>query len=269
MNPKLQKMQYALRRLHILRCVEWLRYWNIRRRNWKKNIEFRKKYPNFDLPPQYLVFDAHGTIDWESYMSNGSKLAEKISIELGRLMTQDKIQMVLEWGCGPGRVIRHLPKFLENARIFGTDYNAESIDWCNKYLPSVKFVKNELKPPLTFPENSFDFIYAISVFTHLSEEVCIQWIHELSRVLKPNGILMVWTNGDYISNFLLPKEKQKYLLREFVFRDQYEEGKKMFLSFHHPEWVRNKLLVGYDILEHYSGGFSGTEQDVWIARIHK
>ena len=104
--------------------------------------------------------------------------------------------MVLEWGCGPGRVIRHLPALLNEATIIGSDFNSESIDWCSKHILDVTFVKNELEPPLPFEKNLFDFIYAISVFTHLSESSCHQWIDELVRIIKPNGILMIWTNGD-------------------------------------------------------------------------
>jgi len=268
MNPKLQRAQEILRQLHVLRFVEQIRYLHKKSKNKKKNMEFIKENPGFVLPPEYLVFDANGRVDWWSYKETGLDDAKRITNELKELNLLN-IQSLLEWGCGPGRVIRHMPDLLKKTELFGSDYNSESIEWCNKNFSSIKFVKNELNPPLSFDNNSFDFIYAISVFTHLSEIKCFEWINELSRILKPGGIIMVWTNGDVISKRILPEEKQKYLSGKFVVRDKYEEGKKMFLSFHPPIWVKNNLLKDFEIIKNLSGGFSGTSQDVWIARIRK
>ncbi len=179
--------------------------------------------------------------------------------------TNINLERTLEWGCGPGRVIRHLRPRLQG-EMHGTDYNTESIDWCKKNLPGIVFQKNKLNPPLNYNDNYFDFVYAISVFTHLSEKVSLMWIKELSRILKPGGTLMIWTNGDKIAQFLLSNEKKLYDAETWVVRDNYKEGKKMFLSFHHPKLVRNKLLREFEIVKHFPGGFTGIAQDIWVAR---
>src|SRR6185503_21358796 len=36
----------------------------------------------------------------------------------------------------------------------------------------------------------FDVVYAYSVFTHLPEDVQTHWLAEISRVLKPGGVLV-------------------------------------------------------------------------------
>ena len=69
-----------------------------------------------------------------------------------------------------------------------------------------------------------------------------------------------------ISRFMLSEEKQRYAEGEFVVRDRFQEGKKMFLSFHPPQWVRKNLLSRFDILKYYPGGFKGSGQDVWVVR---
>jgi len=56
------------------------------------------------------------------------------------------------------------------------------------------------QPPLPFPDNSFDLIYAVSVFTHLSEEHQRTWLPELRRVLRPGGrLLLVDIGGEQTS----------------------------------------------------------------------
>jgi ubiquinone/menaquinone biosynthesis C-methylase UbiE len=46
-------------------------------------------------------------------------------------------------------------------------------------------------PPLEYEDSKFDFVYALSVFTHLDETLQFQWLLELRRVLRPEGILIL------------------------------------------------------------------------------
>ena len=59
----------------------------------------------------------------------------------------------------------------------------------------MNFRTNEKLPPLDFPENFFDIIYCISVFTHLDEKEQIKWLEELKRILKPKGFLLLSLHG--------------------------------------------------------------------------
>ncbi|MDZ7626597.1 MAG: class I SAM-dependent methyltransferase [Ignavibacteriaceae bacterium] len=114
---------------------------------------------------------------------------------------------ILEWGCGPARIIRHLPRLLnDSCEIYGSDYNSKTIVWCKKIFPEFNFSKNNLQPPLEFENNFFDIIYATSVFTHLSEEMHYAWMNELKRVCKPNGIIFLTTHGDNCKPKLTPEE---------------------------------------------------------------
>ena len=104
------------------------------------------------------------------------------------------------------------------------------------------------------------------MFTHLSEQVSLDWIGELYRVLKPGGIILITTNGEYSASYLLPEEKAAYDTEGIAVRGNYEEGKKMFLAFHKPSYVRTKLLSRFSILKHEPNGFPHINQDMWIAR---
>ena len=52
---------------------------------------------------------------------------------------------------------------------------------------------NPLHPPLVYPGEAFDLVYAFSVFTHLPESIQFSWMRELSRVLKAGGYLAIST----------------------------------------------------------------------------
>ena len=123
-----------------------------------------------------------------------------------------------------------------------------------------------MHPPLEFNDNKFDFIYAISVFTHLSENVALEWIRELMRVTKPGGNWMIWTNGKQFVEYLLPEEKKQYDAGKYVTRSNYKEGKKMFLSCQSPAWIRDNYFKDLEVIEHLEGGFTGHHQDIWLVR---
>ena len=123
-----------------------------------------------------------------------------------------KFRRIVEWGCGPGCVVRLLTSVLgPGVEVYGSGYNPETIEWCKKHIKQVTFVQNAMKPPLAFEEDFFDCVYAIFVFTHLSEVSNYEWIHGLMRVVKPQGLVILTTKGNYYyQNILLPKEKKIY-----------------------------------------------------------
>jgi SAM-dependent methyltransferase len=269
MDRRLQSIQHFLRETHLLPLVERFRYFYKVLRFQKSNQEFIAKHPGFVLPPKHLAFDAYSAPHWEFYYNSGIEAARYFANLLNEHGYADEPVRILEWGCGPGRIVRHLPDLLgEHAEVVGSDYNPESVAWAQKSIANVRFVKNDLHPPLAFTSGTFDFAYAFSVFTHLSEESCLKWIGEIRRVLKENGLFFFTTHGDRSSQFLLPHEQRAYAQEGFYNRGKVREGTKMFMSLHSPDYVRSTLLKGFDCLAHFpSGTLSLTHlQDGWLAR---
>jgi SAM-dependent methyltransferase len=97
---------------------------------------------------------------------------------------------VLDWGCGCGRLTRHLKKYTES-KVDGVDIDSMNIEWCSENIPGAAFSHVDPWKPLPFEDDSFDFIIGHSVFTHLSEESSSFWLDQLHRVLKPGGALLV------------------------------------------------------------------------------
>jgi SAM-dependent methyltransferase len=115
---------------------------------------------------------------------------------------------VLDIGCGVGRTARYLCDYLgDRARCEGFDIMESLINWCqteitprfpnfrftfvplynSAYLPDPSLPSAaELEFP--YPDNSFDFVFAHSVFTHLSPEASDNYLHEIDRVLRPGGL---------------------------------------------------------------------------------
>lgn len=103
---------------------------------------------------------------------------------------------ILDFGCGSGRLTRYLFALAPEAQVFGCDVSARSIEECRRKYPHGHFALNDWRPPLGFEGNQFDLVFSYSVFTHLSEHNHKDWLKELSRILKPHGV-MVHTTHSY------------------------------------------------------------------------
>jgi SAM-dependent methyltransferase len=105
--------------------------------------------------------------------------------------------VVHDFGCGSGRILRYLHPILEGVRFIGTDIDEEAIQWCSDELAHLGwFQTNPHRPRLPFAAASCDLVYAISVFTHLPEEMQFAWLQELQRIVKPGGHVLLTAHGE-------------------------------------------------------------------------
>lgn len=100
---------------------------------------------------------------------------------------------ILDFGCGWGRMTRFFLKDVAAENLYGVDVGPVVIETCKSTMPYGNFSVIASEPPTGFAANSFDIIFAYSVFSHLAENVHIKWIEEFSRLLKPGGILVATT----------------------------------------------------------------------------
>jgi SAM-dependent methyltransferase len=262
-----QKIVRVFRALGLLGVVEKIHYLRVVAKYERQNKAFRLANPEFKVPPQFLAFDAYSAPDWDFYKKSGQETAVFLSTIADRFVPAGSSRRILEWGCGPARVIRHIPEaFGATAEVYGSDYNPQTIKWCTESIPEITFVENGLRPPLPFAADFFDFVYSISVFTHLSEAVSHEWMAELSRITHPGSVLVITTNGDSFVSKLLPDEIQSYKDQGIVIRGQVTEGTRIFSSCHSPAYVREKLFKGFEVLEFTPAGFPHTGQDMWVIR---
>ncbi len=113
---------------------------------------------------------------------------------------------VLDFGCGSGRVMRHMGAEAERAEAYlGCDIDATSVEWVNNNLTPFRAFDNEHAPPLKLEDGSIDFAYALSVFTHLTDH-SYDWLLELHRVLADGGYLLATFLGPGMSD-QVAKEK--------------------------------------------------------------
>jgi len=219
------------------------------------------------LPPARLRLVVGGTADAGWFLESGRATAETIRAAASRHgVDLDKIARLLDFGCGCGRVTRHWRTL--GAVLHGSDYNPDLVDWCRLNLAFATFTTNRLTPPLPFSSESFDVAHAVSVLTHLPEDLQHAWLAELRRVLRPRGLLIVTTHGDRYLGRLNDEERDSYARGELVVRWESVAGTNLCTAFHPERYVREQLVGdGLELVEFAPDGAVGTpDQDLIVLR---
>ena len=255
-----------LRKLGLIRLMDRLGFVLQKIKYRRANNAFRKANPDVCLPPDYIIYESF-SLNYEAYYNQSKGTAERLTGFFEKHIDLSKVR-ILDWGCGPGRVIRHFPGLLaEGCGFFATDYNRVSIDWCKEHIPGVQFSVNQLAPPMDYQDGFFDIVYGISVLTHLSEELHHAWFEELCRVCKPGGIMYLTTQGEAFKARLTTPEVARFERGELVVRSKTREGHRTFSAFQ-PEGFMRKMMQGVEVLEHVSREPEGNyiPQDIWIIK---
>ena len=139
-------------------------------------------------------------------------------------------------------------------------------------IPEGEFHATGLLPPLPYPDASFDFVLASSVFTHLTAEVQDAWLRELHRVLRPGAILMATTHGEAAAEWVRDPAIDKALRKTGFFDSAPDEGLGHIASgdyyratFQTADYTRTHWLEYFEELERRVAGLN-FHQDVWMLR---
>jgi ubiquinone/menaquinone biosynthesis C-methylase UbiE len=165
------------------------------------------------IPPKSMAAYVGRVADFEKH----SILYKNYFIEFAQL---EKNAKVLDVGCGIGRNAVSLTNYLNTGSYYGIDIVKSGIDWCNERIsrkyPNFKFIHSDISNKhynkngsisaseykFPFEDETFDFVFLISVFTHLLPEDMDNYMKEISRVLKHKG-------NCFITFFIINNESKR------------------------------------------------------------
>jgi ubiquinone/menaquinone biosynthesis C-methylase UbiE len=255
-----------LRKINLLSSAEKARFYLQKLKYKKDNDAFRKDNPGFVLPPEFFIYETY-RLNYKWYYEDGKLTAEEIATLLSKYYDFSyPNKTILDWGCGPGRIVRHLPSLLPNVKIYGTDYNKTYIRWCIENLKEINFSVNKIDPPMNFGDSFFDAIIGLSIFTHLSEKNHFAWIDELYRIIKFGGAALITTQGGAYRSRLTEAEKKLFDSSQLVIRKYLDEGNRLYSSFQPAEFMKELIIGKFQVVEFVPGEIENNEpsQDSWL-----
>lgn len=214
----------------------------------------REKPPRCDeggapIPSLALMARTAGHADWRRFLQSGEDMAKALDLHSTQAgLSFAQANRILDFGCGCGRIIRHLPKLTE-ASLFGVDYNRRLTDWCAANLKGA-YSCNHLHPPIHFPDGYFDIVYLLSVFTHLRAATQREWLAELARIARRGGIVLI-TIHDENHPDLPDRAEARNALKKFGFyvcNDQ-AEGTNFIAVFQTQTFTRALMAEYFEVVQ--------------------
>ncbi len=153
-----------------------------------------------EWPPDDLRERVHGDRDLANFAWLGRRITMDLLVALHAHGLLGSVrEPTLDFGVGCGRVARYWAA-LGGGAVTGSDIDPETVAWCGAHLAGhggrrSVFATNPHDPPTRVPDGAFGLVYAVSVFTHLPEEMELRWIAELARITKSGAVLLLTTHG--------------------------------------------------------------------------
>jgi SAM-dependent methyltransferase len=155
----------------------------------------------FDGVPGRIHFNDLGLPDnsagsVELYRRGGELVVQHIEESLSASgQSLGEVASWLDFGCGYGRVVRVLAGRVEPQRIWAADVNREAVEFTAREFGVRPLYSTPEVAGLTLPP--VDYIYAISVLTHLPAERGRELLQVLADALTPGGHLLFTTHGSW------------------------------------------------------------------------
>jgi SAM-dependent methyltransferase len=179
-------------------------------------------------------------------------------------------------------VVRALAATWPQAEWHGCDPNAGAIAWAQEHLPGISFLCSTQEPPLPYDDAYFDWVCAISIWSHYGEQAAVAWLEEMHRIVRPGGQLVLTTHGLHsIAHYAATGERtpaQLERIRDAMYRTGFwfadEFGAKgdwgvkhpqWGTAFFTPEWLLARVTPRW-VVESFDVGANAGNQDVYVLR---
>jgi SAM-dependent methyltransferase len=134
---------------------------------------------------------AHGpAAGVHEYFQSGKSDAIKIEALIAKLGLGAQSR-ILEFAAGFGRVTRHLTRY----HVTASDIHGDAVRFLEQEL-GVRAIPSDTDPDAFVTTERFDFIFVLSLFSHLPAGLFERWLARLAQTLSPGGFLMFTTHGD-------------------------------------------------------------------------
>lgn len=190
------------------------------------------------------------------YLRAGNSAIQNISEALTRGgRSFEDIEFCLDFGCGHGRVLRHLQQLIPPYRITACDIDAEGVGFCAGEFGVRARISHWKVGEIRL--GTYDLIWSGSVFTHLPPADCETLFAKLGRSLAPRGVLVFSVHGEYslggLEHFYdglyggeAAQIRREVAEQEISFRP-YDESFGTFktpygMTWHHREYFENRAF---------------------------
>lgn len=216
-----------------------------------------------ELPSENLRLNVGINTTAANFLAQGFNSAQRV-IEVFGL---NPAGPMLDWGCGSGRTLNWLLPQGNWKHVWnGCDVDEEAIDWLRKRGISSAEKCSDI-PPLPYPDEYFEGVYAFSVLTHIHPKQHRSWYEEVFRVLKPRGLALLTTQGDAVlaSNRVADTQAIKRYA-EVGWCDIEQPGHYKNASLVSPKFTTDLIGEYFDLVDYTAGGYQALMDQIIVRK---
>jgi SAM-dependent methyltransferase len=240
----------------------------------------RLKMLKIPHPPEHLlmrVSNNPSVADFVNSFEHCRGALKRYLVEAG--LNFDDFNRILDLGCGVGRFLFAIqPELRSGQRLWACDVFEECARWCRDNIDFAEVAHNNIEPPLPYDDEQFDFVYALSVFTHLRVDLQFKWAWEVYRVLRPGGVLFATIHGPlFIPLLYAPALKDARQQQMFTLGDKGlfaymaysgnadDEGQVNVAAAQNIDFVKEQFSA-FEFVRAFPQSDLAAEQDLYIIR---
>ena len=224
---------------------------------------------DLQIPPKHLQVRVSGAY-YSQFFDHGKEMFEDIErILQSQGLSFTQFEKVLDFGCGCGRFLIPLYLASKPTKLYGTDIDQEAIDWLRTHYPVFADLSvNKPSPPTKYSNDLFDFVFSISIFTHLPEQMQHDWLAEMSRIIKPGCYGIFTVHGEKFYSGIPGNSRKEFLIKGFSYQiSAATDGLPDFYrsSFHTHNYIMCEWSKYFEVLYIEKEGI-GKNQDAVLVR---
>jgi ubiquinone/menaquinone biosynthesis C-methylase UbiE len=168
-------------------------------------------HPNFSVQLEQDIIEIPAVEDREGYNPGADYLywltgfGDYLAIKETMNDYLDHNLNILDFGGSSGRVSRHFLASQPGSKITIAEVNQNYVDWVNEFGGENLSAVAVSQPSIPAADHTFDFIFGISVFTHI-DLTEFDWLRELIRVVKPGGYIYLTILSEHSWSVMPPDE---------------------------------------------------------------
>ncbi|XUW99697.1 MAG: class I SAM-dependent methyltransferase [Dehalogenimonas sp.] len=124
----------------------------------------------------------------------------------------EKGYRILDVGCGTGTLVILIKGAHPDSKVIGLDADAKALEIATMKIKNARLEIDLIKgmsSRLPFPDMSFDRVFSSLMFHHLDRKAKNETLHEIFRVLRPNGEF-------HFADFGRPRNPAMFIISKFL-----------------------------------------------------